>query len=681
MAIELGGGDAHDELRRAEDRHRTMLDAAGDAILVFDYRTAKATAVNRAARDLYGYSDEEFRGLTGRALGGPAASAVVDRLSRSLITQGAAFEPRHPMQRKDGSTFVASVRVSTYVIDGVTQYLSVVRDETEQVEAERALHASNEALERTRLQLLEANRLAALATMEARAASAAKSEFLANMSHELRTPMNAIIGMAHLVARTELEPRQRHHIETIQRSAQHLLGLLGDVLDLAKIESGKLALEEVEFAPRQLFSHASDLVAARCAEKGLELVFDVATDVPDTLVGDPLRVEQILVHFLNNAVKFTEVGEVFVEVRVRSSEDDAARLRIDVRDTGIGIAKADLERLFQNFQQADTSITRTHGGTGLGLVISRKLAALLGGEVGVESEPGVGSRFWFEAPFRRGRTTGAPSRMPAMGVRVLVVERHEGARRVLCSMLSKAGARVEQAGSGPEALERVLASAREGRGHAVLFVEDGPAELGGRTMAEALGGLSLAVPPRLVSLRSDETLEASGAAQRGDVLFKPVHESALFELLERTLGGRGDPASPSVPVKDAALEGLRGARVLLVEDNDINQEIAAEMLQQLGVEVDVASNGAEALARVQASAYGLVLMDLQMPVMDGLAATRAIRALPGFGRLPIVAMTANVMATDRVRCLEAGMNDHLPKPVEPDALRATLLRWISGSQA
>jgi two-component system sensor histidine kinase/response regulator len=241
--------------------------------------------------------------------------------------------------------------------------------------------------------------------------------------------------------------------------------------------------------------------------------------------------------------------------------------------------------------------------------------------------------------------------------------------------------RVDQAASGAEALECVLAASRAGDGHAVLFVDDGPAELGGRTMADALEALSLAEPPRLVSLRSDENIEASGAAHQGDVLFKPVHEKALFELLERTLGGRGEPTpAPSVPVEDAALEGLRGARVLLVEDNDINQEIAAEMLQQLGVEVDVVSNGAEALARVQASAYGLVLMDLQMPVMDGLAATRAIRALPGFGMLPIVAMTANVMATDRVRCLEAGMNDHLPKPVEPDALRATLLRWISGSQ-
>jgi len=661
--------DEEDALRRAEERHRTMLDAAGDAIIVFDYETARATSANRAARELYGYSEEEFRTLTGRALGGPGATEVVDRFNQSLVQHGSAFEPRHPMRRKDGSTFIASVRVSTYMIDGARQYLSVVRDETPQVEAELALRASNELLERTRVELIEANRNAALATLEAQNASRVKSEFLANMSHELRTPMNAIIGMSRLTLASELALRPRTFVEKIHAAAQHLLAMITDILDLAKIEAGALTVESADFDLEQLLEHVSDLVITQCDAKRLELVFDVGPEVPRALNGDRQRLEQILVNLVNNAVKFTDRGEVVVEVRSQPSAGARVLLLVAVHDTGIGISPDQFSRLFQSFQQVRPADGFSRGGTGLGLAIARNLVTLLGGEVGVESQPGVGSTFRFSADFGQARSVPSVRTAPSAGCRVLVADDHPTARRVLVDRLRRDGLTVDEADSGEAAVRQAVAAAQSGSGYGVVLLDEEMPGMSGLEVAAWFARQSAAPAPRIVLMTSrDHTL--APAAEVHGVLLKPVHANALYAQCWPV------DTAPAFNAPPEQLAALRGVRVLVVEDNEINQEVASELLGDMGVRVDIAHNGVEAIARVQDIAYALVLMDMQMPVMDGLDATREIRKLPEGEGLPIIALTANAMASDRRRCLEAGMNDHISKPIEPEILQATLLTWI-----
>ena len=661
--------DEADALRRAEERHRTMLDAAGDAIIVFDYATARATSANRAALELYGYSEAEFLTLTGRALGGPGATEVVDRFNQTLVQHGSAFEPRHPMQRKDGSTFIASVRVSTYVIDGARQYLSVVRDETPQVEAERALRASNELLERTRVELVEANRNAALATLDAQNASRVKSEFLANMSHELRTPMNAIIGMSRLTLATELGLRPRAFVGKILTAAQHLLGLITDILDLSKIEAGGFTIESADFDLEQLLEHVCDLVITQCDAKRLELVFDVGPEVPRALNGDRQRLEQILVNLLNNAVKFTDRGEVVVEVRSQPAAGDRVLLLVAVRDTGIGIPPDQFAKLFQSFQQVRPADGFIRGGTGLGLAIARNLVTLLGGEIGVESQLGVGSTFRFSADFGQAAPLASAPTAPSAGCRVLVADDHPTARRVLVDRLRREGLVVDEADSGEAAVRHAIAAAERGSAYAVVLLDEEMPGMGGLEVAAWFARQSAAPAPRIVLMTSRDHVLVPAAEVHG-VLLKPVHASALYAQCWPV------DTAPAFNAPPEQLAALRGVRVLVVEDNEINQEVATELLGEMGVRVDIAGNGVEAIARVQAVAYALVLMDMQMPVMDGLVATREIRKLPEGEGLPIVAMTANAMASDRRCCLEAGMNDHISKPIEPEILQATLLTWI-----
>jgi two-component system, sensor histidine kinase and response regulator len=513
--------------------------------------------------------------------------------------------------------------------------------------------------------------------------TALKSNFLANMSHEIRTPMNAIIGMSHLALKSGLSPRQHDYVSKIQQAGQHLLGVINDILDFSKIEAGKLTVEKQPFVIDRMLESVSDVVGYKAGAKGLELVCDVAADVPPNLVGDSLRLGQILINFANNAIKFTESGEISLAVRLLEAAGNRVMLRFEVRDTGIGLTPEQMGRLFQSFQQADTSTTRRYGGTGLGLAICKSLAELMGGEVGVDSTFGKGSTFWVSLPLER----GAPARVllpppDLRGSRVLVVDDNHTAATVLSDMLQAMGFEVEQAYSGLEALDRLRESMVEQRLFGLLLLDWHMPGMDGIELAGHIRSLGMTQVPQMLMVTAygrEDVMRAARAQGIETVLIKPVNASLLFDTLMQPLehsthSGRR-LVTPAPAADELPLE-IRGAYVLLVEDNELNQMVAVELLQDAGFAVDVAENGRIAIDRIERKHYDVVLMDMQMPIMDGETATRQLRADPRHAHLPIIAMTANAMESDRQRCFAAGMNDHVAKPIEPAALWAALGRWI-----
>ncbi|OGB72616.1 MAG: hypothetical protein A2486_09500 [Burkholderiales bacterium RIFOXYC12_FULL_65_23] len=525
-------------------------------------------------------------------------------------------------------------------------------------------------------------------------AARTKSSFLANMSHEIRTPMNAIIGMAHLLHKSGLSPRQQDYLGKIQRSSQHLLGIINDILDFSKIEAGKLTIESTDFELDAVLENVANLVGEKAGSKGLELIFELEPGLTQALVGDPLRLGQILVNYCNNAVKFTEQGEIRVKVSQREVGEHDVLLHFAVQDTGIGLSEEQRGRLFQSFSQADRSTSRRYGGTGLGLAISKSLAQLMGGEVGVESELGRGSTFWFTARLGKGERQPQAHlpRLDLRGCRVLVIEDNEYSRTALTEMLVAMSFRVAAVASGEAGVEAVRFAAAEDQPFGVVFTDWQMPGVDGLEAGRRILALGLQPPPHLVMVTAygrDEVAAAAEATGFDNVLTKPVNPSQLFDAVMRALGEQ--PAAPVTPGEAAGAEpdlaAIAGARLLLAEDNELNQEVAVELLNDAGLVVEVADNGRTALDKLLqhgAGHYDAVLMDMQMPVLDGLGATLEIRKLAQFARLPIIAMTANAMQGDRERCLEVGMNDYVAKPIEPNQLWRSLLRWIparAGRQA
>jgi PAS domain S-box-containing protein len=650
-------------LRESEEMNRRILDSIEDGYCEVDLR-GNFICVNEAYCKLFNRTKSEYSGASYKKFGNDGLLSSLREKYTEIYRTGESVKS-FEFESVPGRFIEMSISLKRDVKGGPIGFVGILRDCTARKAYEREQAKAKEAAE---------------------AANRAKSEFLANMSHELRTPMNGILGMTELALSTELSPELHEYLSIVKSSADALLVVLNDILDYSKIEAGKIAMDLRPFTVAEMVGDAMKSLAISAHRKGLELAYHLDPEVPPKLVGDSMRLRQVLLNLVGNAIKFTARGEVEVRVGVEGREESRVKLRVSVRDTGIGISPEAQSRLFQPFEQADTSTTRMYGGTGLGLAISRRIVGLMGGEVSVESTPGQGSVFSFTALLGTARGTGEPSAVASMedlrGLPVLVIDDNSTSRRIIRAMVQRWGMLAAEAASGMEGLILLEEASQSGHPYRLILLDERMPGMDGIEVIERIRANVRLAGATIMMLTSDDQSSSAARCRKMGVeayLIKPIKPPELLATIRKLLG-RGEAEAP-VPARMDAPQCLRRLSVLIAEDNNVNQRLAVVMMQKLGHYTTVVTNGVDAVAKWKEGQFDLILMDVQMPELDGYEATRRIRSheLSTGTRIPIIAMTAHAMSGDRERCLEEGMDDYISKPVRREALEEAIGRIAAHS--